>query len=216
MNFLDTIKDKLTRLQADPDEEEDIEEADNSESAGGEGPRAPPPPRPDAGAGEEEAEPAATPDAEPEISEEADEGTTEDPGATPIAKPEAPAEEPLGCTTFFGSCEYFTYWQLSIQIVNVFAFFVTVTINFSSQYFMPESLADVTAYWNLPVDPAGWAFSIWGLIYTLLGFFTFYQAIPSGWIEHLGGKRNDDMIFNKMNFIFLFNMICNAAWLPVF
>jgi len=27
-------------------------------------------------------------------------------------------------------------------------------------------------FWNLPIDPAGYAFSIWGLIYTLLGIFT--------------------------------------------
>jgi hypothetical protein len=81
---------------------------------------------------------------------------------------------------------------------------------------MPESLADVTAYWGLPIDPAGWAFSIWGVIYTLLGLFVFYQMLPSGWITYLGGKRNDDMIFNKMNLIFVFNMLCNTAWLPVF
>jgi len=78
------------------------------------------------------------------------------------------------------------------------------------------SLSEVTKYWALPIDPAGWAFSIWGVIYTLLGFFTVYQALPSEWIKYLGGKRNDDLIFNKFNLIFLLNMMLNAAWLPVF
>lgn len=40
--------------------------------------------------------------------------------------------------------------------------------------------------------------------------------LPSGWIEYLGGKRNDEMIFIWMNFVFAANMIMNAAWLPVF
>jgi hypothetical protein len=81
---------------------------------------------------------------------------------------------------------------------------------------MPESLRDVTDYWNLPVDPDGWAFSIWGLIYTLLGFFTFYQMVPSEWIEYLGGKRNDELIFIWINYVFILNLLINAAWLPVF
>ena len=81
---------------------------------------------------------------------------------------------------------------------------------------MGESLADVTKYWNLPVDPAGWAFSIWGVIYTLLGIFTFYQMVPSEWLVYMGGFRNDDLIFNKINLIFVLNMLLNAAWLPVF
>ena len=68
----------------------------------------------------------------------------------------------------------------------------------------------------MPIDPAGYAFSIWGLIYFLLALFTIYQAIPAEWIEALGGKRNDEMIFVHMNFIFLINCLLNAAWLPVF
>lgn len=40
--------------------------------------------------------------------------------------------------------------------------------------------------------------------------------LPAEWIAYLGGKKNDDMLFNKMNFIFVANMLMNSAWLPVF
>jgi len=39
---------------------------------------------------------------------------------------------------------------------------------------MPNSLVDVTNEWNAMVDPAGWAFSIWSVIYTGLGAFSIY------------------------------------------
>lgn len=81
---------------------------------------------------------------------------------------------------------------------------------------MPETLSDITKYWNASIDPAGWAFGIWGVIYTLLGMFTFYQMVPHEWVTYLGGKKNDDMLFNKMNFIFVLNMLLNTAWLPLF
>lgn len=95
-------------------------------------------------------------------------------------------------------------------------------MNLSAPYIIPAvvdgglDLPGVTAYWTTPLDPKGWAFSIWGVIYTLLGMFTVYQMLPAEWIASLGGKKNDDMLFNKMNFIFVFNMLCNTLWLPLF
>jgi len=40
--------------------------------------------------------------------------------------------------------------------------------------------------------------------------------LPTGWIEYLGGSRNDEMLFIHMNGIFILNMIMNSVWLPVF
>jgi len=36
---------------------------------------------------------------------------------------------------------------------------------------MKYSLSEVTEDWSLPIDPAGWAFSIWGVIYGFMGVF---------------------------------------------
>lgn len=50
--------------------------------------------------------------------------------------------------------------------------------------------------------PAGYAFSIWGLIYTLLGIYVIYQI-----------RREKDEVVARVNRIFIINAIFNAAWL---
>jgi hypothetical protein len=56
-------------------------------------------------------------------------------------------------------------------------------------------------YQNL-FAPAGYAFSIWGLIHTLLGIFTVYQL----W-------REKDELVEKVNKIFIVNALLNASWI---
>ncbi|MFA6450025.1 MAG: tryptophan-rich sensory protein [bacterium] len=50
--------------------------------------------------------------------------------------------------------------------------------------------------------PAGYAFSIWGLIYTLLGIYVVYQL----W-------RGKDHLVAQVNRIFIVNALLNASWL---
>jgi len=50
--------------------------------------------------------------------------------------------------------------------------------------------------------PAGYAFSIWGLIYTLLGIYVIYQL-----------ARKDDVLVARVNRVFIVNALLNAAWL---
>jgi len=66
--------------------------------------------------------------------------------------------------------------------------------------------------WDTRIDPAGYAFSIWGVIYSLLGVFAIYQAIPSEWVP----DRNDELIFGDIGYVFMANMLGNAAWLIMF
>lgn len=56
-------------------------------------------------------------------------------------------------------------------------------------------------YQNL-FAPAGYAFSIWGLIYTLLGIYVVYQL----W-------RKEDELVVKVNRIFIINGLLNASWI---
>jgi hypothetical protein len=49
--------------------------------------------------------------------------------------------------------------------------------------------------------PAGFAFSIWGLIYTLLGVYVIYQF----------GRK--DALVGKINKIFIVNALLNASWM---
>jgi len=62
------------------------------------------------------------------------------------------------------------------------------------------------------VTPAGWAFAIWGIIYTLLGVFTVYQALPKEKVP----KRNDELIFGKIGYWLSYNQVLNSVWLLIF
>jgi len=50
--------------------------------------------------------------------------------------------------------------------------------------------------------PAGYAFSIWGLIYTLLAVYVVYQL-----------RRKDGALVNKVDRIFIVNALLNASWI---
>lgn len=50
--------------------------------------------------------------------------------------------------------------------------------------------------------PAGYAFSIWGLIYTLLGIYVVYQFV-----------RESDVLVSRVNRVFVINALLNASWL---
>lgn len=40
--------------------------------------------------------------------------------------------------------------------------------------------------------------------------------LPAEWIKYLGGKKDEDLLFNKMNLVFVANMLLNTIWLPFF
>jgi len=77
---------------------------------------------------------------------------------------------------------------------------------------MPYSLSEITAEWDPRIDPAGYAFAIWGLIYSLLGTFVVYQALPADLVPN----RNDTLIFEDIGFHFFYNMLINSIWLVLF
>jgi len=56
--------------------------------------------------------------------------------------------------------------------------------------------------------PAGWAFSIWGIIFSLLGVFTVYQALPTSWVP----GRNNTLIFEDIGYQFFINMMVLSLW----
>jgi len=86
--------------------------------------------------------------------------------------------------------------------------------NFVAATFLPVSPNDITDEYNVLIQPAGWAFSIWGPIFIILGVFTIYQAIPSRF--GIVKSRNDDFIFNKIGWLWSINWTLCAIWLFVF
>lgn len=62
------------------------------------------------------------------------------------------------------------------------------------------------------IQVAGWALSIWLIIYILIAIFVVYQALPNSKVP----KRNNFLIFGKIKYLFALNMVLNGVWLPVF
>ncbi|MGM0366892.1 MAG: hypothetical protein ACQEP5_10235 [Actinomycetota bacterium] len=62
-------------------------------------------------------------------------------------------------------------------------------------------------YPNLFV-PAGLTFSIWGLIYILLGIFIVYQVVAA-----FRNRQQDRSLFEKIGILFILSSIFNMAWI---
>jgi hypothetical protein len=87
-----------------------------------------------------------------------------------------------------------------------------MVFNGASSALMPYSLSEITDQWDTRIDPATWAFAIWGVIYSLLGSFVFYQALPGSMVP----ERNDQLIFGDIGYHFFTNMMINSIWLVLF
>ena len=95
-----------------------------------------------------------------------------------------------------------------LPIVNGIALVSTIFVNYLSNTgaFNGNTMKTVSdRYFNL-FTPAGYAFSIWGLIY--LGLFAF--AIYTG--RSLFNKQEPHPALSKIGWWFLISCICNSSW----
>lgn len=94
-----------------------------------------------------------------------------------------------------------------IKIFAGVAYILMIVVNFLAN-FLPinnRSTGQISdAYPNL-FAPAGLAFSIWGLIYLLLGGYLLYQFIKS--------NSKKEGLFNKINPLFLGTSVANILWI---
>ena len=91
-----------------------------------------------------------------------------------------------------------------LKISTLFAYVFMVGINYLA-VLLPlggRSTGEISDnYLNL-FAPAGYAFSIWGIIYVLLGVYVIYQL-----------KRDEDELVAKIHRIFIINALLNASWM---
>jgi benzodiazapine receptor len=69
-----------------------------------------------------------------------------------------------------------------------------------------QNTGEISAKYPSLFTPAGFTFSIWGLIYLLLTAFVIYQALPA--------QRNNQTLA-KISPLFIANCVANAAWIFV-
>jgi len=94
----------------------------------------------------------------------------------------------------------------TLQLANVIAFVVTVTFNVLSTALplngrTPEEISDaLPSYFT----PAGYTFSIWGIIYLALLGFTIYQALPA---------QREQPLVRRIGWLFVLSSVANVGWL---
>jgi benzodiazapine receptor len=93
------------------------------------------------------------------------------------------------------------------QAVNIVAFIVTITVNMlagSTTLLNGMTSGEVSDLYPTLVTPAGFTFSIWGIIYMLLLGFIVYQALP---------KNRDQPFLSQIGLLFALSGACNVSWL---
>lgn len=90
---------------------------------------------------------------------------------------------------------------------NIVAFVLTVIVNSlagSTTLLGGVNTAVISDSNPTLITPAGFTFSIWGIIYVLLGLFVVFQALP----------RQREKTYNKqIGWLFVLSSIINIAWL---
>jgi len=90
---------------------------------------------------------------------------------------------------------------------NIIAFVLTVIVNSlagSTTFIGGLNTAQISDSNPTLITPAGYVFSIWGIIYLLLGVFVVFQALPS---------QKEKECTRKIGWLFVLSSIINIAWL---
>ena len=99
--------------------------------------------------------------------------------------------------------------QKRLSVANIFALIVTIVLNYLSNtgIFNGNTMSTVSAAYQNLFTPAGYAFSIWGLIYLGLAAFVIYHAV----ISFKSARENNVVL--KVGWWFVISCIANCAWI---
>jgi translocator protein len=92
-----------------------------------------------------------------------------------------------------------------LRITNLIAIVVTVGVNALANIvpFNGQTTGEISDRFPSYIVPAGFTFSIWGVIYASLLAFAVAQAFP-GWLER--------PLFRRVGWLFVLTCIANSAW----
>lgn len=99
-------------------------------------------------------------------------------------------------------------WQIGNILTLVFALVANGLI--SAQVLGLPAISDISDKYATYLTPAGYAFSIWSLIYVLLIVFVVYQA------RDIFKPRDENDLPQRVGPWFIIASICNALWTYVF
>ncbi|MBS7632652.1 tryptophan-rich sensory protein [Candidatus Bathyarchaeota archaeon] len=90
---------------------------------------------------------------------------------------------------------------------NIIAFVLTVLVNGlagSTTILGGKTTAEISDANPTLITPAGYVFSIWGIIYILLGIFSVFQALPS---------QREREYHERIGWLFVLSSMLNIVWL---
>jgi benzodiazapine receptor len=92
------------------------------------------------------------------------------------------------------------------QWANMVAAIVTIVMNVLANAlpFNGQNTGTISDQFKVYFVPAGYVFSIWGLIYVGIIAFAIYQALPS---------QRENQLLRKIGYLFVLSCIANIAWL---
>jgi benzodiazapine receptor len=94
-----------------------------------------------------------------------------------------------------------------LQVGNLLAFVAVVLVNSvagGTKLVGGRNTADVSAAYPTLITPAGFTFSIWGVIYALLAAFIVFQLLP---------KHRQDRFNAQVSYFFILSCLFNITWL---
>lgn len=94
------------------------------------------------------------------------------------------------------------------QLSNIFALGAVLTINALANI-LPingQTTGEISDSFNSLVTPAGYVFSIWGVIYALLAAFAVYQALPA---------QKNNLRLRTLGYAFVWSCVFNFSWIIV-
>jgi hypothetical protein len=93
-----------------------------------------------------------------------------------------------------------------LQYSNLGATIATILINALSNttILSEKNVAEISNLYPTLFTPAGYVFSIWGIIYTLLIIFSIYQILP---------KQREKPFINKISYYYIIASIANIIWI---
>ncbi len=97
-----------------------------------------------------------------------------------------------------------------LQMLNVLGYVVTILVNYlaNSLPINNRTTGELAATYPNLFTPAGFTFSIWGLIYLALAAFVVYQT------GVLGKRRNQDLsVVTDIGLFFFISSLANAGWI---
>jgi benzodiazapine receptor len=97
--------------------------------------------------------------------------------------------------------------SILLKIANILAFSLTIVVNAlagSTTLIGGKVTAEISDANFTLITPAGYVFSIWGVIYILLGIFVVYQALPSQKVKDYQ---------SRIGWLFVLSSIINIAWI---